>query len=63
MALEMVTTDGGLYKRGSGYVSWRVGDSAITLDGDFTIAELQQFIDHMVQAQPDDTDQAIDEAE
>ena len=54
------TADGGLYQRAPEYVDWKVGSPAITLDGDFTIAELQWLIDHMSSIQPDS---AIDEVQ
>lgn len=44
----LVKADGGLRQIGSGgYINWKVGESKIVLDGDFTIAELQWLIAHM----------------
>lgn len=48
---SLITENGGLHQLGpGGYINWKVGDSAITLDGDFTVAELQWFIDYILQS-------------
>lgn len=37
------------------YVNWKAGSSTITLDGDFTIADLQWLVDYMSSVQSGST--------
>jgi len=54
------TADGGLRQLESGYLNWKAGSSIITLDGDFTIAELQWLINYMSSRQ---SDSAVDKTQ
>lgn len=49
----LVTADGGLHQLVPDYVNWKVGSSTITLDGDFTVAELRWLADYMSSKQSD----------
>lgn len=43
---ECVMPDGSLYSLGW-YLGWSVGDKSITLDGEFTVEDLEAIITHI----------------